>query len=86
MYPSMYQYFQFNGFENSFKYCENLLTVEMTSFLVPQMESTVTAQTAYIAVSTLPSDLIVSGALFVSLGLLVYKRFCLLAMVPNPEC
>ena len=70
----------------AFNYCINLLTAEMTSFLVPQTESTVTAQTAYIAVSTLPSDLIVSGALFVSLGLLVYKRFCLLAMVPNPEC
>ena len=71
---------------NEFYYCKHLLTVEMTSFLVPQMESTVTAQTAYIAVSTLLSDLIASVALFVSLGLLVYKQFCLLAMVPNPEC
>ena len=71
---------------NGFNYCMNLLTAEMTSFLVPQTESTVTAQTAYIAVSTLLSDLIASVALFVSLGLLVYKQFCLLAMVPNPEC
>ena len=71
---------------NAFNYCINLLTAEMTSFLVPQTESTVTAQTAYIAVSTLLSDLIASVALFVSLGLLVYKQFCLLAMVPNPEC
>ena len=71
---------------NAFNYCMNLLTAEMTSFLVPQTESTVTAQTAYIAVSTLLSDLIASVALFVSLGLLVYKQFCLLAMVPNPEC
>ena len=70
----------------AFNYCINLLTAEMTSFLVPQTESTVTAQTAYIAVSTLLSDLIASVALFVSLGLLVYKQFCLLAMVPNPEC
>ena len=51
---------------NAFNYCMNLLTAEMTSFLVPQTESTVTAQTAYIAVSTLPSDLIVLGALSVS--------------------